>query len=639
MSETLPYQQLENRIIQIIISSPDVNQMLMDIAKELGQSFSVDVCFITHEINEQSKHNLAFWSINNNFNSQNIAHIPVQEILDFGLFAISNISESPFKNTCKNSNLSALLISKTSGYNQLNSAIILGEYQAYNWTENEISSLKNISVLVSLALRVCQLQQEAKLSNQYETLLREIGGTLLQTSSLNSLFILALESTLKTLQINQGLILTLKYNNPLFKRLGKEAKPQGKADIICQSEKFKNNKKYQKNQSFNIAESDLILKALEKAPETLAIENVNNYPDLIINNPEIIFDSQTTESLLFVPIMGSMTSEARTPIILGFLILQDQKSHVWSNHELQLVNWVSIQISINMLHNQSLSRVQSLVEERTSQLKWSLDVQAKLSEKMRQQLEELQQLNKLKDDFLSSMSHELNTPLTTMKIAIKMLRQPYCDAEKQTKYLDILEQEWNREYNLIKDLLTLQQVESQKLSIQLKQVNLKDIIDKLGMEFNKKWSENKGLNLVVNYDLLVNKKQSLVDNLQLYTDPYTLEQIIGELLLNAGKYADPETKVELNIERKITREGYLIIITITNYGWGISPDEQRYIFDKFRRGKGVTDSAIPGTGLGLTMVKSLVDHLEGNIEVSSFPLENSPSFVTSFTVTLPQSFQ
>jgi signal transduction histidine kinase len=336
--------------------------------------------------------------------------------------------------------------------------------------------------------------------------------------------------------------------------------------------------------------------------------------------------------------MGSMASEIRTPIILGLIVLQDSKHHPWSNQELQLVNWVSIQLSINMLHNQSLSRIQSLVEERTSQLKWSLDVQAKLSEKMRQQLEELQQLNKLKDDFLSSMSHELNTPLTTMKIAIKMLRQPYCTPERQTKYLDILEQEWNREYNLIKDLLTLQQVETNRLNTQPQEVSLDKIIDKLSENFTKKWSSNKGLTLSVTYNDETKKNKSSADNLQVYIDPYTLEQIIGELLLNAGKYADTDTKVEIFVTKKMNPEGYQIILTITNYGWGISPEEQRYIFDKFRRGKGATDNAIPGTGLGLTMVKSLVDHLEGTIEVTSTPLENSPTFRTSFTVTLPQSF-
>jgi signal transduction histidine kinase len=225
-----------------------------------------------------------------------------------------------------------------------------------------------------------------------------------------------------------------------------------------------------------------------------------------------------------------------------------------------------------------------------------------------------------------------------MKMAIKMLRQPQCNSERKEKYLDILEQEWNREYGLIKDLLTLQQVESNKLNIQPQEVSLNQIIDHLATDFRKKWSENKGLTLNINYDYgNSRKKETSTDNLQVYIDPHSLKQIIGELLLNAGKYAEPNSQVEVFASRKIISEGYQIILTITNCGWGISTNEQRYIFDKFRRGKGVTDSAIPGTGLGLTMVKSLVDYLAGKIEVKSVPIDNSSTFKTSFTVTLPQS--
>ena len=72
-------------------------------------------------------------------------------------------------------------------------------------------------------------------------------------------------------------------------------------------------------------------------------------------------------------------------------------------------------------------------------------------------------------------------------------------------------------------------------------------------------------------------------------------------------------------------------------GAGITPDELPHIFDKFRRGQGVTDRAVPGTGLGLTLVQYLVEHLNGSIEVTSEPLnEHSPAFLTTFVLRLPQ---
>lgn len=78
-------------------------------------------------------------------------------------------------------------------------------------------------------------------------------------------------------------------------------------------------------------------------------------------------------------------------------------------------------------------------------------------------------------------------------------------------------------------------------------------------------------------------------------------------------------------------------LSIRNIGAGISPDELPYIFDKFRRGRGVTQQAVPGTGLGLALVKSLVEHLDGTIAAHSRPLENQPSWETCFTITLPQA--
>ncbi len=644
MSTSFPYQQLEQSIIQIITSDLDVNTMLTDIAEELGKSFSVDICLIIPSLIETNKkNNIYLWPVEARFNLDSISNLHINEITNLGLLAINNLQDTEFNKAFKNLGLSALLINNISFSANISGVIILGKYDSYNWNKNEIVLIKNISSLLSLALRLYQLQEQAKLTNKYETIFREISGTLLQTSSINSLLKLALEAIVKAIQVSHGLIITLKYANPLFKRLGHKVKPQGKAEVVYRSKNSQDEDEHEdeneKNYSCKLSESLLILEALKQAPQPLAIDNVNDFSDLLEINPPIIFNPQTMASLLFIPIMGSMTSESKTPIILGLILLQDTKLHCWSEQELQLVNWVSIQLSINILHNQSLSRVQELVEERTSQLKWSLDVQAKLSEKMRKQLEELQQLNKLKDDFLSSMSHELNTPLTTMKMAIKMLREAECSPERQAKYLDILEQEWNREYNLIKDLLTLQQVESNKLSIQPQQISLNEIVDKLSEVFIEKWSATKGLSLVINYDYGTRRNQVLSSDFQVYSDPYTLEQIITELLLNAGKYAEPDTEVQLNISRKITIQGYQIILSITNYGWGISEEEKKYVFDKFRRGKGVTDSAIPGTGLGLTMVKSLVEHLDGTIEVSSEPTENLPTYVTSFTVTLPQLIQ
>jgi signal transduction histidine kinase len=293
---------------------------------------------------------------------------------------------------------------------------------------------------------------------------------------------------------------------------------------------------------------------------------------------------------------------------------------------LELVKWVSTQVSATLIHNQTLRQVQSLVEERTAQLQQSLEVQAKLYEKTRQQIDQLQHLNQLKEEFMSTMSHELRTPLTTMSLAIRMLRQPTLPVERREKYLEILEEQCNKEIDLINDLLSLQHLESNQSQLLLQKIDLMVVVKKLAQSFEQKWAD-KRLTLVV---------ESPVRSLMLNTDPDSLNRILLELLTNAGKYSDPDTQVHLQIDRQRQRSVNQVILTLTNTGRGISSTELTHIFDKFRRGQGVTQQAVQGTGLGLALVKCLVEHLEGTIDVKSYPSENSQTSLTSFTLTLPQ---
>ena len=376
--------------------------------------------------------------------------------------------------------------------------------------------------------------------------------------------------------------------------------------------------------SFELAHSDLFQQALDLAPEPLTVDQSICFPDLAA---EFLPSGVAVDAskVLLMPLMGKKTGNGPA-LVLGFLVLQRDSLSSWSEQEIDLANWVSTQLSTALIHHQTLTQVNSMVEERTSQLQWSVDVQAKLSEKMRQQIEQLKSLNELKDDFLSSMSHELKTPMTSMKMAIKMLRQEIPDSMRE-KYLDILEQEWNREYNLIKDLLKLQQVESGELNFVPQELQLDSIIKELGRSFEEKWQGEKGLNL----DL-----ELVESDLSLNSDLDSLNNIISELLLNAAKYSDADSTITVVAKDRPSFQGKELQFAVSNYGVPIEANEIPYIFDKFRRGKGVTDRAVPGTGLGLTLVRHLVEHLNGSIDVTSEADASSELYKTTFTVTLPQ---
>ena len=513
----------------------------------------------------------------------------------------------------------------TSFQGKANGAVVLLKSQSYQWTNSEIQLLAKISDSMAIALSQVQLQQIARNKTQYHNLLSRITEAIGQSSEIEALFQLSLSEIGQVLQVNRSKVLTLKYTDPsLFaqRRLSVPRLEKATVNIDYQWSDSAPESSSSETVSFQLTDSVWCQKALAQAPEALIVNEEASFPDFLPENSQ----GESASALLIVPLMGTATRESQSALVLGFLVLERDRPHAWTEDEVDLVSWIGVQLSVALIHHQTLTQVQSLVEERTAQLKWSLEVQAKLSEKMRRQIQQLRQLNELKDDFLNSMSHELKTPLTSMKMAIQMLRQPIPDAMRE-KYLNILEQEWNREYNLIKDLLTLQQVESGELSFTPQELNLNQIIQELEVAFTEKWHSSKGLHL----------HTELSDpDLTLYSDSDSLNHVLNELLVNAGKYSDPDTTVKITATNHITFQGKEIEISLTNYGAGITQEELPYIFDKFRRGKGVTDRAVPGTGLGLSLVKHLVEHLNGEISVTSEPIEeDSEVFQTAFTLKLP----
>ncbi|AFZ37631.1 GAF sensor signal transduction histidine kinase [Stanieria cyanosphaera PCC 7437] len=651
--------QIKEQIIQVILTDSNSQTILSHIAGQIGNFFQVDGCAVIYTPSTSANNSqIGIWS------GQNFT-LDCQAILDFyqqfehrdsdrdqGMEVscthnpLSSCGLHLFKDSLKKSFASADLSKESLSWltieerekfpiqallgmvinDRVKGAILLFKSQPYQWNSSEHLLLQSVSESVVIAFSQIQLQQQAQLKTRYQTLLNHLSREMSQISDLNSLLNLTLAEIGKALGVDRGLIFMLKYKDPL---LAQKNRHRLKATVQLNYHWLQqpSSDRHKLNYSFNLTDSAWLERAIQQAPQPLAISDHAVFPDFSDPNLPEFFRAENSSSLLIMPLMGSVTSESQSSLVLGFLVLQQNQPRLWLSDELDLINWIAIQISTSLIHQQTLTQVQSIVEERTAQLKWSLDVQAKLSEKMRQQIDQLRQLNELKDDFLSSMSHELKTPLTSMKIAIKMLRQPQLSEELREKYLNILEQEWHREYNLIKDLLTLQQVESGEFSFHPQELNLNQIIGELAEAFTKKWQFDKGLTL----------KTNLSDSeLKFYTDSESLQHILTELLLNAGKYSDPDTTIDLQAECHPTLQGQTMTIVIVNRGAGITPEELPHIFDKFRRGKGVTNRAVPGTGLGLALVKYLVEHLNGSIEVTSEPVEHSTVFLTTFTIKLPQ---
>jgi signal transduction histidine kinase len=651
--------QLANAILQIALNNLDGLTILSNLAGTISSSLTVDGCIVIARGTNSGQHALpshevGYWQGKKKFLPQTaieqLSHLPFPQSAPKSAPRSSVIVET---NTPQFAEIDAIIQNfvpnhtwlgvATEFQEQTNGLVLLFKSKTLSWIQEEQELLTHSLPSLAIAIAQGQLQQQSQTKSRYQTLLNNLSREISQGYRLELLLRNCLTEMGQALQLSRGMILMFKYQNPLrakgrdYTHLSAQCESFGvsSADELCDRTLVKGTAKidYQWSvdpeasllgeSSFDLSQSKLCQQAWRNAPNCLHLDSETAFPDLVV-------DSVTTRgsALLMMPLMGKKTSETDSAMVLGFLVLQSDVPHSWSQEELELINWVGVQVSTAIIHEQTLNRVHLIVDERTAQLKSSMDMQGKLSARMRQHIEQLQKLNQLKDDFLNSMSHELKTPLTSMKLAIKMLRQPEISQQMREKYLDILEQEWNREYNLIKDLLTLQQVESGELTYSPQELNLSQTIADLQQSFTAKWQPGRDINLVCSVS---------APDLKVNTDPEGLEYILHELLTNAGKYCDPQSTINLSVSHQLTLKQSEIVIAVANVGVGITPEELPHIFDKFRRGQGVTDRAVPGTGLGLTLVHYLVEHLNGKMEVTSEPLDDDgTTFLTTFVLKLPQ---
>ncbi len=291
--------------------------------------------------------------------------------------------------------------------------------------------------------------------------------------------------------------------------------------------------------------------------------------------------------------------------VVGVLKVLSPQAHAFGERDVQTLQLMAGLIAAAMSHASEFSAKQAQINER------------KLAEEVLiENVRELEKLNALKDDFLSTVSHELRTPIANMKMAISMLKVSPT-AEKSQRYLKILQAECTRETDLINDLLDLQRLEAGSCPIKLNEaVRLQDWLPSIIEPFRSR-SEQRQQTLQIN---LTPHLPSLV------TNRASLERILAELLNNACKYTPNGGEIGLSVCYKPTEAA--TIFTISNPA-EIPSDQFPRIFEKFYRVPKGDPWKQGGTGLGLALVKKLVECLQGTILV-----ESSNSW-TTFTVVLP----
>ncbi len=229
-----------------------------------------------------------------------------------------------------------------------------------------------------------------------------------------------------------------------------------------------------------------------------------------------------------------------------------------------------------------------------------------------------QSVQQAQTEFVSTVSHELRTPLTSIKgFADTILRAgDRLDSSAQRRYIGIIKDQADRLTRLVEDLLAVSRLESRKMQLTIRAINLEEAVERVCQTLAEK---SKVHNIAVKIPTGLP---------QVWADADRLEQILTNLIDNAIKYSPQESTVTITA-RSVLQEPEMVEFSVTDQGGGISPEYLPQIFNKFSRQDNQLTRQTEGTGLGLYITKSLVVALDGKITVTSEP------GTTTFTVQIP----
>lgn len=227
------------------------------------------------------------------------------------------------------------------------------------------------------------------------------------------------------------------------------------------------------------------------------------------------------------------------------------------------------------------------------------------------------QANRLKDEFLATLSHELRTPLTSILGWAHLLRAGQLSEENAAGALETIQRNARAQAQLIDDLLDVSRIITGKLRLDVQQVDPGDLID-AAIESVRPAASAKGVRL-----------QKVMDTkpVRVAGDAARLQQVVWNLLSNAIKFTPKDGRVQVRLEHVDSN----IQITVSDTGAGINPEFLPHVFDRFRQADQTTTRQHGGLGLGLAIVRHIVELHGGTAQAES----RGPGHGSTFTIRLP----
>ena len=213
---------------------------------------------------------------------------------------------------------------------------------------------------------------------------------------------------------------------------------------------------------------------------------------------------------------------------------------------------------------------------------------------------ELGSTETLRTDFIANVSHELKTPLAVMGNYATMLQRPGLSEAERIEYAKAISHSSRRLAALITNILKLNKLENQQIFPKHEEFDLSGQLCEALLQFEDAW-EQKNLNIETNIE----------DEVRLCSDPELLSLVWNNLISNAVKFTSEGGTISVTLKG----EDNAILVSVSDTGCGMKPETGKHIFEKFYQGD--TSHATQGNGLGLALVKRVVDILNGEISVQS----------------------
>ncbi len=237
-------------------------------------------------------------------------------------------------------------------------------------------------------------------------------------------------------------------------------------------------------------------------------------------------------------------------------------------------------------------------------------------------LEQAKSANRTKDTFLSNMSHDMRTPLNAVFGYTALARKHLDDPVAVENYLDKINIAGRQLLDMIEQILEISWMESSETQLTETEFRLTDLVNEIKSTAQPQAADKE---IVIDTDL------SGLQHCDVYGDYMKLSQLIMNLVNNAIKYTENNGQIDVIVREKelLTNDLAVFQFVVKDTGIGISQEFLEHIFDPFQRERNTTFSGIYGTGLGLTIAKTIAEMMNGTIEAESTPGEGS-----AFTVTL-----